>query len=73
MGHAVAGHCAQHDRTAEIGRNVLRSISPLPAETGTSRARCQDHIHVAYEYLQGRRLQHASEQPGPGLIVLAVK
>lgn len=56
MGHAVAGHCAQHDRTAEIGRNVLRSISPLPVETGTSRARCQDHIHVAYEYLQGRRL-----------------
>lgn len=37
MGDEVAGHYPQHHRTAEIGRNVLQSISTPPAETGPHR------------------------------------
>lgn len=40
MGDEVAGHCAQYRRTAETGRNVLRYISPPPAEIGPHRAGC---------------------------------
>lgn len=70
MGDEVPRHCAQYHRTAEIGRN----ISPLSAANRATQSRLPpDPIHVAHEYFQGRRLQHTSEQPVPGLTVLAVK
>lgn len=49
----------------EVGRNLLRSSSPAPAQVVPFQPAVQDRDHAALDCLQGWRLNNLSEQLVP--------
>jgi len=59
---------SQNHRMVEVGRVLWRSpcLTPL-FKWGPLQTVGQDHVQMAFEYLQGGRLHHLSGQPVPVL------
>ncbi|KAK4827068.1 hypothetical protein QYF61_013709 [Mycteria americana] len=61
-------------RMVEVGRDLLRSSSPIPLlKQGQLDQTAQDHVQLGFEYLQGWRLYKLSGQPVPYLIQTSFK
>ena len=55
-------------RTTEVGRDLQRLCHPtLLLKQGHLKKAAQDHVQIAFEYLQGWRLHNLSGQPVPVL------
>ena len=52
----------------EVGGDLWRSSGPTPLlQQSHLKPVVQDHVQMAFEYLQGGRLHNLSGQPVPGL------
>lgn len=59
---------SQYHRMVEVGRDLWRSSCPaLLLKQGHLEPVAQDHVQMAFEYLQGWRLDNFSGQPVPVL------
>lgn len=59
---------SQNHKLVEVGRGLSRSPGSTPLlKQGHQKPVPQDHVQVAFEYLQGWRLHHLTRQPMPVL------
>ena len=59
---------SQNTRMVEVGRHLQRSSGPSPLlKQGHLQPAAQDHVQVAFEYLQGWRIHSLPGQPVPVL------
>lgn len=57
-----------YSRMVEIGKDLWRSSGLIPLlKQGHPEQVAQDHVQVAFKYLQGGRLHNHSQQPVPVL------
>ena len=66
-GFNLTNHRISH-RVADTGRDLWRSPDPIPLlKQGHLEAVAQDHVRMAFDRLQGRKLHNLSGQPVPVL------